>query len=190
VITGLLLAAGGARRFGRQKLVATLDGIPLVVHAANALSRVTDGLVIVIGHEADAVRAALVDIEATIVENGDWSTGLASSVRCGVAAAPAGTEAIVIALGDQPDIDSGIVARLIERWRETGRPIVAAKYRGQRGHPVLFERSMFAGLARLTGDVGARDLIDQSPDAVAYVEVRAPVPPDIDTPSDLDGFHR
>lgn len=95
MIAGVLLAAGGARRFGSQKLVATFAGVPLVRHAAEALSRATDSLLVVVGRDADAVRASLRGIDAVIVENTDWSTGLASSIRCGVAAVSADTEAIV-----------------------------------------------------------------------------------------------
>jgi molybdenum cofactor cytidylyltransferase len=188
VIAGVLLAAGGARRFGSQKLVAAFAGVPLVRHAAGVLASATDSLVIVVGHEAEAVRRSLGDLDALIVENSEWSTGLASSIRCAVAAVPATTDAIIVALGDQPGIDSAVVERLIDRWRERGHAIVATRYRGQRGHPVLFDRSLFEELATLEGDVGARRLIDRSPDRVAYVDVDAPMPGDVDTPGDLDAL--
>jgi molybdenum cofactor cytidylyltransferase len=186
VIAGLLLAAGGARRFGSQKLVAPLDGAPLVRHAATALVRSTDALVIVIGHEAGAVRAALSDVDASIVENPDWKQGLSSSLRHGVAALPPDAEAVVVALGDQPRIDPLVVRSLIDRWRAGGMPIVAARYRGARGHPVLFARAVFPQLTTLRGDVGARTIFEQSPDQVGYVEVDGIVPIDIDTEEDLE----
>jgi molybdenum cofactor cytidylyltransferase len=186
VIAGLLLAAGGARRFGSQKLVAPLDGIPLVRHAAAALGRSTDTLVIVIGHEADAVRVALAEIDASIVENPEWSQGLSSSLRHGIAALPPDVEALVVALGDQPRIDPLVVRSLIDRWRATGTAIVAARYRGVRGHPVLFDRAVFPQLTTLRGDVGARTIFEQSPDQVAYVEVDDSVPIDVDTVDDLE----
>jgi CTP:molybdopterin cytidylyltransferase MocA len=188
VIAGVLLAAGGARRFGSQKLVATFAGAPLVRHAAEVLSRATDSLVVVVGRDADAVRASLRGIDAVTVENSDWSTGLASSIRCGVTAVPADSEAIVVALGDQPRIGSDVIERLIARWRESGVSIAAVRYRGQRGHPVLFDRSLFAEIAMLEGDVGARGLIDLSPDRVAYVDVDEPMPADVDTRGDLDAL--
>ncbi len=188
MITGLLLAAGGARRFGSQKLVALLEGVPLVTHAANALLRATDGLVVVTGHDAAVVRAALSGITAVIIENADWSNGLANSIRCGISAISEKCDAVVIALGDQPGIDGGVIEQLIRCWRESDRPIVATRYQGQRGHPVLFDRSLFAELAQLHGDIGARELIARSPDRVAYVDVDTPPPPDVDLPSDLDGL--
>lgn len=186
MIAGVLLAAGGARRFGSQKLVAPFDGAPLVRHAAAALARSTDALVIVIGHEADAVRAALTEIDASIVVNPDWRQGLSSSLRCGIAALPPDAEAIVVALGDQPRIDPLVVRSLIDRWRASGTPIVSARYRGERGHPVLFARAVFPQLASLRGDVGARTMFEQSPEQVAYVDVDDVVPADVDTMDDLE----
>lgn len=186
MIAGLLLAAGGARRFGSQKLIAPLGGIPLVRHAAAALARSTDALVIVIGHEAGAVRAALADIDGSIVENPDWSQGLSSSLRHGIEAMPLDVAAVVVALGDQPRIDPLVVRSLVDRWRTTGNAIVAARYRGARGHPVLFDRTVFPQLTTLRGDVGARTIFEQSPDQVAYVEVDDTVPIDVDTVDDLE----
>jgi molybdenum cofactor cytidylyltransferase len=185
VIAGLLLAAGGARRFGSQKLVAPLDGIPLVRHAGLALGRSTDALVIVIGYEAQAVRAALADVDGSIVENPEWAQGLSSSLRCGIAALPPDVDAIVVALGDQPRIDPLVVRSLIDCWRASGKSIVTARYRGERGHPVLFDRAVFARLNALRGDVGARTMFEQSPEQVAYVDVDGVVPVDVDTPGDL-----
>jgi molybdenum cofactor cytidylyltransferase len=185
VIAGLLLAAGGSSRFGSQKLVAMLDGVPLVRHAAMSLARSTDALVIVLGHEADAVRAALSDVDAAVVENPDWSQGLSSSVKCGVAALSPGVDAIVVALGDQPRLDPLVVRSLIDRWRASGKPIVSARYRGERGHPVLFDRAVFSQLEILRGDVGARTMFERSPELVAYVDVDNAVPVDVDTPTDL-----
>jgi molybdenum cofactor cytidylyltransferase len=74
---------------------------------------------------------------------------------------------------------------VISRWRESGLPIVSASYRGARGHPVLFGRSVFGELAELQGDAGARLLIERSPERVAYVEVDAAMPPDVDTVEQL-----
>jgi molybdenum cofactor cytidylyltransferase len=185
VIAGVLLAAGGARRFGSQKLVAPVDGVPLVRHSAAALARSTDTLVIVVGHEGAAVRAALVEVEGSVVENPDWSQGLSSSLRCGIASLAPDVEAIVVALGDQPRIDPLVVRSLIDRWRASGMPIVTARYRGERGHPVLFDRAVFPRLTSLRGDVGARTIFEQSPEQVAYVDVDDVVPVDVDTPQDL-----
>jgi molybdenum cofactor cytidylyltransferase len=185
MIAGLLLAAGGSRRFKSQKLVAPYRGVALVEHAALRLRAATDEVIVVVGHDADAVRTALGGLDVRIVENGEWDRGLSTSIRCGVDAMPAEAEALVVAVGDQPGLDPGVMGAVIARWRETGLPIVSASYRGARGHPVLFARSMFRELGELQGDAGARLLIERSPDRVAYVEVDAEMPPDVDTSEQL-----
>ncbi len=120
--------------------------------------------------------------------NGDWASGLSSSLRRGVEALGPDVDAVVVALGDQPGIDPAVVRAVIARWRATEQPIVAVRYRGVQGHPVLFAQSLFVELAATTGDRGAKSVIGRSEERVAYVDVDAPAPPDIDTPEDL-GMH-
>lgn len=185
MIAGLLLAAGGARRFGSQKLVATLDDVPLVRYAAQALAQETDELIVVVGSEAAAVTRALDGIDARIVENAEWERGLSTSIRCGLRAVKQDTTAIVVALGDEPFIDSTVSRALIGAWRDTGWPIVVARYAGEIGHPILFDASVFAELMALDGDRGARGVIQRSPDRVAYVDMTTAPPLDVDEPNDL-----
>ncbi len=185
MIAGLLLAAGGSRRFKSQKLVARHRGVALVEHAAMRLRAATDRVIVVVGHDAEAVRRALSGLDVLIVENPEWERGLSTSIRRGVEAMPDDAEALVIAVGDQPGLDPGVAQSLIARWRQTGRPIVSASYRGVRGHPVLFARPVFTELLELQGDAGARLLIERSPGRVSYVEVDAEMPPDVDTTEQL-----
>ncbi|MEP6492536.1 MAG: nucleotidyltransferase family protein [bacterium] len=185
MIAGVLLAAGGARRFGSQKLVATLDGVPIVRLAARALADVADLTIVVVGSESLAVRAALGETDVQVVENSAWAEGLAGSLRSGILALPETAEGVIVALGDQPRLDVVVMRALIARWRDTNLPIVTARYRGERGHPVLFDRSMFAEVAVLRGDAGAKGLIERRPERVAYVDVDSAVPRDVDTPHDL-----
>jgi molybdenum cofactor cytidylyltransferase len=186
MIAGLLLAAGGATRFGSQKLVAPLKGEPLVRYAADVLAEGTDAMIVVVGNDADSVRDALRGCDARLIENGDWATGLASSLRCGISTLGPETEAVVVALGDQPGIDPEVIRSVIALWRTTRSPIVATRYDGVRGHPVLFDRSLFAELGELTGDVGAKPILDRSPERVVYLDLAAAVPRDVDTRRDLD----
>jgi CTP:molybdopterin cytidylyltransferase MocA len=185
VIAGLLLAAGGARRFGSQKLVAELRGEPLVRHGARVLAAETDRVIAVVGWESALVRVALAGLEITAVDNADWALGLATSLRAGIAALPVECEAVVVMLGDQPDMDAAVIRAVIGQWRSTGKAIVSASYGGTRAHPVLFARSVFPELLALDGDAGARLLIERSPERVAYVEVSTPLPRDVDTGEDL-----
>jgi molybdenum cofactor cytidylyltransferase len=185
MIAGLLLAAGGARRFGSQKLLAPLDGEPLVRHSARVLESLVDKLFVVVGHERDAVRQALAGMHAAIVVNHEWGAGLSTSLRAGVTALPMEAEAVVVALGDQPQVDAALVRQLIAEWRESRRDIVAPLYDGVRGHPILFSRNTFPELRAVEGDAGARAVIERDHHRVAFIEWEGAVPKDVDTPDDL-----
>jgi molybdenum cofactor cytidylyltransferase len=185
MIAGLLLAAGGARRFGSQKLTAEWRGEPLVRHAARALLAAADRVIVVVGSESAAVRVALAGLNVVTIENADWALGLATSLRAGIAGLPADCEAAVVTLGDQPGIEPRVIRAVIARWRERGTAIASASYDGTRAHPVLFARSVFPELLALDGDAGARLLVERSPDRVAYVDVAGALPPDVDTEDDL-----
>jgi len=190
VIAGLLLAAGGARRFGSQKLLALLDGTPIVRRSAEMLAAETDELWVVVGSDAEPVRRALDGAATHIVDNADWERGLSSSLAAGIHALPPEVEAIVIGLGDQPAVDRDVIRRVILGWRDTQRPIVSARYRGVRGHPVLLARAVFAEASSVSGDVGARDLIARDASRVALVDVDADPPRDVDTTDDLSALQR
>ena len=190
MIAGLLLAAGGARRFGSQKLLAPLHGSPIVQRAAANLAAETDQLWVVVGSEADAVRRALDGVSPHFVENEQWEQGLSWSLAAGIRALNAEVDAIVIGLGDQPLVDREVIRQVIARWRETARPIVSARYHGVRGHPVLLARAVFDEASRVSGDVGARELIMREPARVAFVDVNANPPRDVDTTDDLSALER
>jgi molybdenum cofactor cytidylyltransferase len=183
-VAAVVLAAGQARRFGAQKLVAPLGAttvIGAVVDAVRASG--VDYVVGVTGPSGGAVRSAVAGT-VTWAENPDPARGMSSSVAAGIAVLPPNVGALLVVLGDQPTVSPGVVRRLIEAWRLGGGPIVAPSYRGVRGNPVLFDRSMFAVLAALEGEGGARDLIASDPSRVALVEVSEAPPMDVDTPSD------
>jgi molybdenum cofactor cytidylyltransferase len=187
VIVGLLLAAGQSRRFGAQKLVASYAGSTIVRVAAERLLASPVGRVIVVtGSDALAVRDALATLSVTFVHNQRFADGLSSSLIAGIGALGTDVDAVVVALGDQPGTDPEVVRTLIARYRSSGRAIVAPRYEGGvRGNPVLLDRRVFPELMALTGDVGARALIDGDPDRVELVAVPVTPPPDVDTPEDL-----
>ena len=185
MIIGLLLAAGGARRFGSQKLVALVDGVPVVRHAFRALSPATDGVVVVVGSDSEAVTRALDGTGASIVVNKDWALGLSTSLRCGILAVPPSAEAVIVGLGDEPVVDAHLCRELVRAWRRDKKSIVAARYNGVQDHPVLFDRAVFAELTSLEGDVGAKSVINRSAERVGFVDVSAPQPIDVDEPADL-----
>ena len=185
MIAGLLLAAGRSSRFGGDKLCAKLRGKAVIRWSAQALLPSVDVVYVVIPPGADAVVQALSRLDVRVVVNLARDEGMASSIRAGVDAVPDDVDAIVIALGDQPTVDSRVVMEVIGRWRAGGVDAVVPLYRDGRGHPVLFGRSCFDALRTLRGDVGARAVLEGLGDGVALVDVQTPMPIDVDTPSAL-----
>lgn len=184
---GLLLAAGRSRRMGgRSKLLLALDGRPVIRRAAESLAESGVGrLVVVLGHRAKDVRRALEGLPVEFVENRDFTQGMGHSIAIGVAALGAECRSVVIALGDMPRVNPCTVRKLIEAHR-SGKAIAVPVLGGRRGHPVLFDLLRFRkDLASLSGDAGARGILDSHPEEVGEVPVDDPgIHFDIDTPED------
>lgn len=185
MIAGLLLAAGRSSRFGSDKLLAPLRGHPVLFWSAAALATEVEALYVVMPPESGERRAAVRGVAAEIVEHPDRDAGLASSLRAGIAALPDTVEAVVIGLADQPLVSSAVVRALCERWYRERVDAVAPRYRDGPGHPVLFDRAMFAELSSLSGDRGARELLRDLGDRLAVVRVDDEIPVDVDTPEAL-----
>ena len=188
MIAGLLLAAGHSRRFGADKLAARLDGKAVIWWSATALASL-DAVYVVIPPGGDALPQALSRLDVTFVTNLGRDEGMASSIRCGLAALPPDVNAVMITLADQPRIAPATVSALCDRWRIGDVSAVAPVYRDGRGHPVLFGRECFEALSVLTGDVGARAVLEAFGERVAYMEVDAVGPVDVDTPQLLAAMH-
>ena len=198
MIAAVLLAAGNARRFdGSQKLLAlvhTAEGsVPLARCAASALLDAgLEHVVVVLGRDAERVRAALTGLDVRFALNADYASGLSSSLRAGVSEAirlwPA-DDALLIALGDQPLAGTGVLESILRGAAERGdRTIVAPRFRGEMGNPVLFARALTPELLQLTGDRGARGVVERDESRVRYVDFEIAMPPDVDTVSDLAAF--
>lgn len=184
-VHAIILAAGRSSRMGgSNKLLATFDGEPLVRQvAAHALASKARGVTVVIGHEADAVKAALTGLDISTVANPDFSDGLSTSVRAGLAALPQNADAAMIVLGDMPRVTSADLNRLIEAFaRDRGAVIVRASSGGKRGNPVILPRAAFADLALVEGDEGARSLMESGRFEVVDVDIGEAAMVDVDTP--------
>ncbi|ODN69507.1 NTP transferase domain-containing protein [Methylobrevis pamukkalensis] len=187
-VAALVLAAGRSSRMGAEnKLLAEVDGLPLVRHAVvAALASRAGPVTVVTGHMAAEVEAALAGLPVTFRHNPDFADGLSASVRCGIAAVPEDCEAAVILLGDMPRISAAVIDGLIEAYDpSTGALIAVPTFGGRRGNPVLWSRRFFGALAALEGDAGARHLIGDNRDAVAEVAFGPEVALDVDTPEAL-----
>lgn len=183
-IGGIVLAAGAGARFGGPKQLALLHGRPLLEHAVTAMLAVPAiwPVVVVLGAHAEEIREHVDFGDARPVLCADWALGQSASLRAGVAALGS-VDAAVVTLGDQPFITPQVIAGMLDQ--RSGRyDAVRATYRGDPGHPVLIEQSVFGWVRDLRGDLGARDLL-------ARLQVREwdcahlCDPTDVDTPEKL-----
>jgi molybdenum cofactor cytidylyltransferase len=190
VIVAVVLAGGASTRMGRPKQLLPLGGgTVLSTVVGRLLEAPVDRVVVVLGCGAEAVRSAArlpADARVDVVENEGWEEGMASSLRRGVGAA-GDAEAVVIALGDQPGVDPRVVERLVDSFRE-GAPLAVPVHGEERGHPVLFARSLFDELLAVRGDVGAREVVRAHWPRAAKVEA-APLA-DLDTPEDFEELEK
>ncbi|HEX7776102.1 MAG TPA: molybdopterin-binding/glycosyltransferase family 2 protein [Parvibaculum sp.] len=188
-IAAVVLAAGRSSRMGAaNKLLAEVEARPMVARVVDAaLAAGAHPVIVVTGHQAEDVRAALADRAVTFVHNPDYADGLSTSLRAGIAALPENADAAFVCLGDMPDVSATHLGRLAAAFDpEEGRTICVPTFAGKQGNPVLWGAEWFADMAGLKGDVGAKHLIGTHADAVCEV----PMPDeatlnDIDTPEDM-----
>lgn len=185
LIVGVLLAAGAARRFGGDKLLASIDGRQgLAEMACRALAIGVDRVVAVVPPDAGELAVRLCAAGAEVVECADAHIGMGTSLAFGIRCAD-GADGWLVALGDMPFIDPGDVRRLAGALR-TGALIAVPEHARQRGHPVGFAAALGEELRALGGDRGARDIVARHRLQVVTVPVADPLSwRDIDTPDDL-----
>lgn len=186
-VHGIVLAAGASERYGdRNKLLVNREDEPIVRRAARPLLEADlDGVTVVLGHEAERVRAALAGLPVSFRTNDRYREGQGTSVAAGVATArERDADAVLIALGDMPDVSAVAIDRLLDAYRAEAGSALAAAFEGQRGNPVIFDRRHFEVLAELEGDRGGREIL-LSADEAAIVETADPgVLRDVDRPDD------
>jgi molybdenum cofactor cytidylyltransferase len=184
MIGGLILAAGAGTRFGsRSKLLAELDGRPLLEHAVRAQCAVPEleRIVVVLGARAQEILARVELLRAEPVICAEWEDGQSASLRCGVRALlAAGVDRVIVTLGDEPLITPAVIARFV-----AARPGARAVYGGRPGHPVLLGPDQLAAIAELSGDRGASALLEGGP-TVECADLCSGR--DVDTPDDLEAI--
>lgn len=197
-VAAIVLAAGRATRFtggaaGATKLVAEFDGAPLVRHAVRAaVDCGARPVIVVTGHARDSVAAALAGLEFQEARNADYASGIASSVRAGVAALPPSCAGALVFLGDMPRVTAVLARRLIEAFdAEPEADAVAPLVEGRRGNPVLLSRNLFPAALQLAGDEGARKLLMRPGLRVLELPMAEDgAALDIDTPEALQALKR
>jgi molybdenum cofactor cytidylyltransferase len=185
----VVLAAGMSSRLGSPKQLLVYKGKSLLQHSVGiAFETSMRPVVVVTGSNSDSITEQMKGLKVEIIDNEGWQEGIASSLRCGLAAVQKirpGTDGIIFMVCDQPYVTKLLLGYLLQVQHETGLPIVASRYADNLGTPALFHQNFFAELMELKGDTGARKLIKQHEDLVATV----PFPEgiiDIDTISDYE----
>ena len=190
-IAAVVLAAGRSTRMGGpNKLLAEIARRPLVrIVVEEALASRANPVIVVVGHERAEVEKALAGLPIQLVNNPDFAQGLGASLRAGIAAVPADADGAIVCLGDMPQVDAGLIDRLIAAFDpDRGALIVMPTVEGRRGNPVLWSRRFFPELMAIEGDVGARHFIARYSEAVVEVPLEGKAAlVDVDTPEALVG---
>jgi molybdenum cofactor cytidylyltransferase len=191
-VAAIVLAAGRSTRMGGpNKLLAEIGRRPLVrIAVEEALASRAKPVIVVTGHQREEVENALSGLSVRVVHNPDFAQGLGGSLKAGIAAVPADRDGAIVCLGDMPQVNAGLIDRLIAAFDpDRGALVVVPTFEGKRGNPVLWSRRFFPDLMGIDGDVGARHLIGSYGEAVVEVPVYGKAAlVDIDTPEALLGI--
>ena len=184
-VAAVVLAAGASTRLGQPKQLAPIGGRPALAYTLDALRASSVGrIVLVLGHHADAIAAALDLTNITIVRNDGYAEGQSTSVRAGVKSLGDDVAAALMVVGDQPLLAPTVVDTIVRAYEQTGGPFIVPVYAGEWGNPVLLARATWPLLDNLKGDTGARPILRKHIDMVLEVPVPGSLLDDIDTPDD------
>lgn len=186
----IILAAGQSTRFGPDnKLLHSINDDPVIVHTAKvALNAGVKEVIVVTGHDADAVEEALKGLDVQVVRNATPHAGMGTSLAAGANAVRSLPNAVMIMLGDMPMIKPETLQQIVSEFApDNGPDIIVPVHDGRRGHPVLFGASYMPKLCALTGDTGARAILLNHPERVRAINVDdLGTLQDIDTQDDLN----
>ncbi len=186
-LEGIILTAGESRRMGYPKPLLKICEQTFIGHVAETMLAVVPRIVIVLGAHRDRVHAAIPrDARIAIAENPNYSRGQLSSLKVGLSALRPSATGALVHLADHPLVRVETFQAVVDSYNRTGRPIVIARHDGHRGHPVIFDRTMFAELESAPEQEGARHVVNADASRVIYVDLPDPgINLDLDTPSDL-----
>jgi molybdenum cofactor cytidylyltransferase len=184
----IILAAGRASRMGEggpHKLLAEFDGVPLVRRCAlAALASGVTAVAVVTGYRCTDIEGALDGLQLVCVHNAHYASGMASSLVAGFSTDAADrADGVVVMLADMPDVSTADIDAMLAAFRRSGgKSVIRAVSSGKHGNPAILPRSLYAGVLRLEGDVGARYIIETSGVPVVDVDIGAGARLDVDTP--------
>lgn len=187
---GIVLAAGMSKRLGRPKQLLNLGGKPVLERTLDAcLGSRLERIYLILGYKHKEILAAIsakADHQnLRVIINRDYTKGQSASLRAGISEIRDTFASAMFVLGDQPLIDSSTLNLLLEHYWASDKNICAPFYKKKRGNPTIFSRMFYDEISRITGDTGARGIIENNPEQVLKIEVkRASFFHDIDTRND------
>lgn len=189
-VAAIVLAAGGSTRIGKgmdiKQMLPWGKGTLVTRVAEAAIRSEVDIIKVVVGNQANRVSAVLTDMSVDIVCNTKWSDGQSGSVRVGLDSLDENISGAIFLLVDQPNVGPELINAIIDRFYETGAPIVAPRVAGRNANPVLFDRDLWPGLHMIEGDQGGRELIERYYDEVAWVDWNDDILTEINTSADYN----
>ncbi|MBV9545250.1 MAG: nucleotidyltransferase family protein [Chloroflexi bacterium] len=186
MLAAVILAAGGSSRMGQPKQLLKFRGTSLLRRAIDtALAVPTEQVIVVLGHAADALLPEVGATSATVVINGQWTEGVSTSLRGGLAAVSPEARGVFIYPADMPMVTPQALRELAHRQQVSGRPAAMSESRGVRGVPVFITRSLFPSLMIQEGDIGGAQYLRAHPESVEAVHFEdADIMRDVDRPED------
>jgi molybdenum cofactor cytidylyltransferase len=186
-VAAVVLAAGSSSRMGQNKLLLELGGEALVRRAVRAaIESGLDPVVVVLGHEASRVRAAIGDLPSQVVVNEAHADGVGTSLKAGVAAVPAEAEALVVILADMPFVSRAMIGAVVERYRATRAPLVVSTYGEVDAPPILYDRALFAELLSDTGERCGKRVVRRHRNEAQVIACDEAALRDVDVPGDYE----
>lgn len=185
-IAFIILAAGSSSRLGQPKQLVSFEGCTLIERVFKISVSISPNVQIVLGANADLIKKRFETYitQPIFIENPYWQQGMGTSIRTGVNNLNDTPDAVLILLSDQPAVSMELLQEMIQHFQISGKGIVACRYAGQLGVPMLFDKKYLSLLASLQGDKGAKAFLHQFPDDIQVIDFEAGSW-DIDTPDDL-----
>ncbi|MGM0620522.1 MAG: nucleotidyltransferase family protein [Bacteroidota bacterium] len=187
-IWGIVLAAGSSTRMKKQKLLLPFKGKTIIETVIDSIvPALHTNIVVVLGANHNEISTEISKFQVKLVKNRNHLSGMLSSVICGIGSLPESSKAVLVYLGDQPQIKTDVTFKVVDAYNKSGKGIVIPVYKGKRGHPVLIDMKYRTEIMQLDPQKGLRQLMEKFRTDVHEEECGKPeILRDIDTPDDYD----
>ena len=187
----IILAAGSSTRLGYPKQLLPYNDTSILFHLASEAFVAIPDVLVVLGSNADIIKEEVKNLPVNLLYNKDWEDGMSSSIRCGLShlLKTKSPDAVIIMVSDQPFVTASLLNKMIKKYEESKKPIIACSYKNTLGVPVLFDKDFFGGLKEIEGQSGAKKIINTNMDLIEAVSF--PLGNiDIDTAEDYEAFRK